>query len=81
MKKYLKKKITIAPSWGKVNIINRNLLNILEILLNKDYVINLRPHIQSLKYDSKILNEIENKFNENPNFKIRERKFQFSRGS
>lgn len=74
---FKKKKITIAPSWGKGNIINKNLLNILEILLNKDYVINLRPHIQSLKYDSKILNEIENKFNESPNFKLEKENFNF----
>lgn len=74
---FKKKKITIAPSWGKKNIINKNLSKILEILLKKNYQVNLRPHIQSLRYSGRILSEIENKFKQNPNFKLEKENFNF----
>ncbi len=74
---FKKKKITIAPSWGKKNIINKNLLNYLEILLKKNYEVNLRPHIQSFKYNKKILDEIESKLSNNVNFKLEKGNFSF----
>jgi len=76
---FKKNKITIAPSWGNKNIINNNLLKYLKILLEKNYEVNLRPHIQSFKYDKKILEEIEKKLSNNSNFKLEKENSNFEK--
>ncbi len=76
-KEFIKNKITIAPSWGAKNIINENIIKILQILLDENYKINLRPHSQSFKYNKEILKKIEDKFKDNSNFKLEKGNFEF----
>ena len=65
-----KKKILIAPSWGKSSIIKSSIFKIIDILLDKSFHIILRPHTMSYRYDKKIIEELEIKYNENKNFEI-----------
>ena len=74
---FILNKITIAPSWGKKNIFNENIIEALQVLLDENYKINLRPHSQSFKYDKKILKKIEDKFSDNSNFKLERGNFDF----
>ena len=73
-----KKKILIAPSWGKINIINLCGEKLISKLLESNYEVILRPHIQSLKYDSKLLKIIENNFKNFHKFKIQKENFSFN---
>ncbi|WP_435163211.1 hypothetical protein [Candidatus Pelagibacter bacterium nBUS_25] len=73
-----KKKILIAPSWGKINIINLCGEKLISKLLESNYEVILRPHIQSLKYDGKLLKIIENNFKNFHKFKIQKENFSFN---
>lgn len=69
-KKIIKKKITIAPSWGKKNILNYNIQKVIKTLLLKNYIINFRPHYQMLKFNKKMIDVIQKEFSNDPNFVI-----------
>ena len=76
--KILSKKIIIAPSWGKFNIINLCGDKIIENLIQNKFEVILRPHIQSLKYDKIIIKKIEKKFKKFDNFKIQKENFSYT---
>lgn len=65
------KHILIAPSWGVDNIIERLGEKLIELLLNQNYYVTLRPHpaFYSLKV-SHDLSKIGALFAQNPNFTI-----------
>ena len=65
-----KKKILIAPSWGKSSIIKTSIFKIVDILLDNSFHVILRPHTMSYRYDKKIIKDLEVKYNENENFEI-----------
>lgn len=57
-------KILVAPSWNK-NLkysINKNFIELIEVLLNKNYKVVFRPHPEHFKRSKKILDEINSKF-------------------
>ena len=63
--------ILIAPSWNKniKNFINTNFIELIDILLKKNYKVIFRPHSEHLKRSKKILDYIKNKFSKD-NFKF-----------
>ena len=69
-KKY--KKILIAPSWGKKNLINLCGLTLTNELLKENYEIVLRPHPRSLIEDKETIKEMKKLFLSNSNFYLDE---------
>jgi hypothetical protein len=62
--------ILLAPSWGKNGLFETNIEEIIDILLNSDYKVVLRPHPMSFKLSQKKIKSIEKKFLNNFNFKL-----------
>jgi len=77
LNKVKKRKVLIAPSWGKINIINLCGEKLISRLLEKNFDVILRPHIQSLKFNDNLIKKIENKFKNFQNFKIQKENFSF----
>ena len=69
-KKNERKIILIAPSWGPNGLIETIGKEIVEILLNFDYNVILRPHPMTLRKSKKLIEEIKNKFENNSNFTL-----------
>lgn len=67
---YIKKKVSIAPSWGLKNLINIFSNEFYESLLSNNYILNLRPHSNIQKKDYRVLKSIIKKYKNNSNFKI-----------
>nr|AIF00975.1 CDP-glycerol:poly(glycerophosphate) glycerophosphotransferase (yidC, spoIIIJ, OXA1) [uncultured marine thaumarchaeote KM3_13_H10] len=63
-----KKKILIAPSWGKQNLLETVGIDLVKILLDTGYHVTVRPHPMSIKQSSKIIKKIREKFEENADF-------------
>lgn len=63
-----KKKILIAPSWGKQNLLETVGVELIKILLDTDYHVTVRPHPMTIKKSSKLIQKIREKFVDNPNF-------------
>ena len=63
-----KKKILIAPSWGKQNLLETKGLELVKILLDAGYHVTVRPHPMSIKKSSKIIKKIKEKFEGNADF-------------
>ena len=63
-----KKKILIAPSWGKQNLLETTGIDLVKILLDAGYHVTVRPHPMSIKKSPKIINKIREKFEENADF-------------
>ena len=63
-----KKKILIAPSWGKQNLLESKGLELVKILLDAGYHVTVRPHPMSIKKSSKIIKKINEKFKGNADF-------------
>ena len=63
-----KKKILIAPSWGKQNLLETVGIDLVKILLDAGYHVTVRPHPMAIKKSSKIIKKIREKFKENPDF-------------
>lgn len=63
--------ILIAPSWNKniKNFINENFIELIDVLIKKNYKVIFRPHPEHFKRSKNILNQIKNKFL-NENFKF-----------
>lgn len=63
--------ILIAPSWNinKKNFINENFIELIDVLIKKNYNVVFRPHPEHFKRSKNILNDIKNQFSKNK-FKI-----------
>jgi len=65
-----RKKILVAPSWGKKGLLETKGQELVKILLDADYHVIVRPHPMTIRKWPKIINAIENKFKDNTNFEI-----------
>ena len=63
-----KKKILIAPSWGKQNLLETVGIDLVKILLDAGYHVTVRPHPMIIKNSSKIIKKIMEKFEGNADF-------------
>ena len=63
-----KKKILIAPSWGKQNLLETVGIDLVKILLDAGYHVTVRPHPMSIKKSSKTIKKIREKFEGNSDF-------------
>tara|TARA_B100001142_G_C14272599_1_gene631502 strand:- start:16 stop:1173 length:1158 start_codon:yes stop_codon:yes gene_type:complete len=62
------KLILITPSYGKNNLLEICGIEIIEFLLQSNFKVVLRPHFKILRDSADLINLIENKFSNNPNF-------------
>ena len=65
-----RKKILVAPSWGKNGLLETKGLELVKILLDAKYYVTVRPHPMTVRKSPNMIKKIENKFNSNPNFEI-----------
>ena len=65
-----KKKILVAPSWGKNGLLQTKGLELVKILLDGGYHVTVRPHPMTIRKWSKTIKAIENEFKSNANFEI-----------
>ena len=63
-----KKKVLIAPSWGKQNLLESIGIELIKILLDADYHVIVRPHPMTIKKSPKIIEQIKEKFEKNLDF-------------
>ena len=63
-----RKKILIAPSWGKQNLLETVGMDLVKILLDAGYHVTVRPHPMTMKKSSKIIKKIREKFEGNADF-------------
>jgi len=63
-----KKNVLIAPSWGKQNLLESMGIELIKILLDAGYHVTVRPHPMTIKKSSKIIKQIKEKFEKNPDF-------------
>jgi YidC/Oxa1 family membrane protein insertase len=63
-----RKKILVAPSWGKKGLLETKGLDLVKILLDAGYYVTVRPHPMSIKKSSKIIKKIREKFEGNSDF-------------
>ena len=64
-----KKKVLIAPSWGKQNLLESTGIELIKILLDAGYDVTVRPHPMTIKKSPKIIKQIK-EFEKNPDFLI-----------
>lgn len=64
--------IIIAPSYGKNNLLEVCGIELLEILLESNFKVLLRPHFKILRDCKQLINTIQEKFGDNPNFTLEE---------
>jgi len=64
-----KKKVLIAPSWGKQNLLESTGMELIKILLDADYDVTVRPHPMTIKKSPNIMKQIK-EFEKNPDFLI-----------
>lgn len=60
--------ITIAPSWQKDNIIDSCIDELITSLLDNGYIVKLRPHPETLKYERDKIENIVKTYKNNTNF-------------
>lgn len=65
-----KKVICIAPSWHKDNIIDLCIFDMIDSLLEENFIVRLRPHPKTLKEERGKLDKIVKHYKENTNFKL-----------
>jgi len=65
-----KKTVLIAPSWGVDNIIESCGVQLVEILLNNDYAVIVRPHPETVRRNPKILDDLHKRYESNSDFKL-----------
>ena len=63
-----KKNVLIAPSWGKQNLLESTGIELIKILLDAGYHVTVRPHPMTIKKSSKLIKQIREKFEKNPDF-------------
>ena len=71
-------KILIAPSWAEKNIITDCCIELINVLINNNYEVILRPHIESLKRNKNKILQIEKFFKNNKNFNVEKENFSFN---
>jgi len=62
--------ILIAPSWGVNNIIESCGAQLVEILLDNNFAAIVRPHPETVRRSPKLLDDLQNRFGNNPDFKL-----------
>ena len=60
--------IIIAPSYGNNNLLEKCGLGLIDILLKLNFKVMLRPHFITLRYSTKLIDSIKEKFGKNRNF-------------
>ena len=65
-----KKKIIIAPSWGKKGLLETKGIELVKILLDAGYYVTVRPHPMTIRKWPKKIKAIENEFYNEPNFEM-----------
>ena len=60
--------IIIAPSYGNNNLLEKCGLGLTDILLKLNFKVMLRPHFITLRYSTKLIDSIKEKFGKNRNF-------------
>ena len=65
-----KKKIIIAPSWGKKGLLETIGKELVKILLDAGYYVTVRPHPMTIRKWPKKIKAIENEFYNEPNFEM-----------
>ena len=65
-----KKTILIAPSWDDNGLIETEGMEIIQILLDNNYNVILRPHPITLKKSENVIKNIQKKFQKNTNFDL-----------
>jgi len=65
-----KKKVLIAPSWGKQNLLESVGIELIKILLDAGYHVTIRPHPMTIKKSPKVVKQIKEKFEKNPDFDL-----------
>ena len=65
-----RKKILVAPSWGKKGLLETKGLELVKILLDAGYHVTVRPHPMTVRKWSKIVKTIRNEFKYNSNFEM-----------
>jgi len=65
-----RKKILVAPSWGKKGLLETKGKELVQILLDAGYHVIVRPHPMTIRKWPKIISSIENEFKDNSNFEI-----------
>ena len=65
-----KKTILIAPSWDDNGLIETEGMEIIQILLDNNYNVILRPHPVTLKKSQNVIKNIQKKFQKNTNFDL-----------
>ena len=63
-----KKNILIAPSWGKQNLLESTGIELVKTLLDAGYYVTVRPHPMTSKKSPKIIKQIKERFEKNPDF-------------
>ena len=63
-----KKNVLIAPSWGKQNLLESTGIKLIKILLDAGYHVTVRPHPMTIKKSPKLIKQIKEKFEKNPDF-------------
>ena len=65
-----RKKILVAPSWGKKGLLETKGLELVKILLDAGYHVTVRPHPMTVRKWPKIVKTIRNEFEYNSNFEM-----------
>ena len=65
-----RKKILIAPSWGKKGLLETVGMDLVKILLDAGYHVTVRPHPMTVQKWPKIISRIENTFKDDSNFEM-----------
>ena len=73
-----KNKISVAPSWGKKNILDLDLKQTFEKILTQGYSINFRPHFQMFRNNNKKILMLKKKFENNKKFYFEDKNIEFS---
>ena len=65
-----RKKILVAPSWGKKGLLETKGLELVKILLEAGYHVTVRPHPMTIRKWPNIIKTIKNEFKDNTNFEM-----------
>ena len=65
-----RKRILVAPSWGKKGLLETKGLELVKILLEAGYHVTVRPHPMTIRKWPKIIKTIKNEFKDNTNFEM-----------
>ena len=67
-----RKKVLIAPSWGPHGLLETCGEKLVEILLGAGYLVTVRPHPQTKRNTPDVLNSLQARFSDEPNFSYEE---------